>query len=327
MRMIMIKTNYPWDSIQTSIKGNYNKLRVQGIVNIALFWLRDDKGRPGLLIEISKNISISSLREAKVNIRDLSIDVVDFPQENLRAIVLILENTQNQDVFKSLCFDLIEQVSLKNKDYEAFQLVCHRLKKWQAFLAGRTRYLLSREEIQGLYSELFFIADRLEKDGAIEDSIIVGWMGPESSQQDFILNDVAIEIKSIQASDREVIHISSEHQLKTYLNYLYLVVYFLNIDNSSSSTLGESLNDIVKRILSLINCKELKETFEEKLSLAGYMPIEEYNFPKFLVKETRYYLVNEQFPRIISDHLPIGIKQVSYDLELGSITRFRISEL
>lgn len=327
MRMIMTDSNYPWESLQTAIRGNYNRLRVQGTSNLVLFWLRNDKGQPGLLIEISKNISINSLREAKVNIRDLFIDVLDFPSEDLRAIVIILENSQNQDVFKSLCVDIIEHVSSKNKDYEAFQLVCSRLKKWQAFLASRGRLLLSSEEIQGLYSELFFIAGRLEKDSSLEDIIVNGWMGPDNVQQDFIFNDTAVEIKSVQGSDRETIHISSEYQLKTYLDHLYLVVYFLTINSSSNLLFGESLNDIVTRVITLITDYKLKEAFEEKLALAGYMPIEEYDLPKFHVKETQYYEVSEQFPRLISDHLPTGIKQVSYDLELSSIAGFRIAEL
>jgi hypothetical protein len=323
----MTASSYPWEQLHISSKGNYNKLRVQGTTHLSLFWLRDDKGKPGLLIEISQKISVNSLTEAKINIRDLSIDVVDFPSDNLRAIVIILENIQNQDIFNSLCLDLVDHVSSQNKDYETFQLVCSRLKKWQAFLAGRTRHTLSLEEIQGLYAELSFIAGKLDKDLASESFIIDSWMGPDSAQQDFILNNTAVEIKSVKGSDRDRIRISSEHQLTTFLDQLYLVVYFLSINHAQDSQIGENLNEIVKRILNQIVTNKVKDLFEEKLAAAGYIHLAEYNSPRFQIKAVEYYRVIDQFPRITQDSLPVGIKQVSYDIELSSIARFRVAKI
>lgn len=325
--MTMTESSYPWEQLQKSSKGNYSKLRVQGATRLSLFWLRDDKGKPGLLIEISKNISINSLTEAKINIRDLSIDVLDFPSDSLRAIVIILENLQNQDIFNSLCLDLVDHVSSQTKDYETFQLVCSRLKKWQAFLAGRSRHTLSQEEIQGLYAELSFIADKLQEDSASENFIIDSWMGPDSAQQDFILNDTAVEIKSIKGSDRDRIRISSEYQLTTYLDHLYLVVYFLSINHAQDSQTGENLNEIVKRILNQIVTNKVKDLFEEKLAAAGYIHLAEYNSPRFQSKGVHYYQVVDSFPRITQNSLPVGIKQVSYDIELSSIARFRVAEI
>ena len=319
--MIMTSNYSPWADIPFAARGQFFRRRVDTEANFALFWFRDDAGHPGLLIEISRLISPASLQEARISIRDITVDVIEVAQESIRALIIKLEDTQNQDVFLKLCLDLIEHVKASEQNQDTFHAICKRLKKWQSLLSGKARNLLSANEVRGLYAELYFLAELLEGDRSRESTVIQGWKGPEKTQHDFILNDMAVEIKSIAGDQRGKVRITSEDQLDTHLEKLYLRVYFL----SEARDGGESLNAIVKRIINQLTYGENRELFELKLESARYIDIPDYDLPIFSVKDCRTYLVLDDFPRITRKNLPEGIEAVAYDLVLAGIDRFRIS--
>ena len=319
-----MSSNYnPWADIPLAVKGQFTRRRVNTEADFALFWFRDDAGHPGLLIEISRLISQASLQEARINIRDILIDVIEVTEEGIRALIIQLEDTQNQDVFLKLCLDLIEHVKASDHNQNTFHVMCRRLKKWQSLLSGKARNLLSSNEIQGLYAELYFLAEMLESDRSRESTLIHGWKGPEKTQHDFIMNDMAIEIKSVAGDQRGKVRITSEDQLDTHLGRLYLRVYFL----SKAQHGGESLNTITRRIINQLTDRENRDLFELKLEIARYIDIPDYDLPMFRVKDARTYLISDDFPRITRKILPEGIEAVTYDLILAGIDRFRISEM
>lgn len=319
--MIMTSNYNPWEDIPFAVTGQFSRRRVNAEANFALFWFRDDTGRPGLLIGISKSISQASLQEARINIRDIEVDVIELAQENIRALTIKLEDTQNQDVFLKLCLDLIEHVKTSEQNQDTFHTICRRLKKWQSLLSGKARNLLSANEVRGLYAELYFLAELLESDRSRESTVIQGWKGPEKTQHDFVLNDMAVEIKSVAGDQRGKVRITSEDQLDTHLGRLYLRVYFL----SEVQDGGESLNAIVRRIIRQLSHRENRDLFELKLESARYIDISYYDIPVFWVKDCRTYLVRDDFPRITRKILPEGLEAVAYDLVLAGIDRFRIS--
>jgi hypothetical protein len=320
-KMIMTSNHNPWADIPFAVSGHFSRLRVNAEVDLALFWFRDDAGRPGLLIEISRDISYVSLQEARISIRDISVDVIEVTEEGIRALVIRLEDIQNQDVFLKLCLDLIEHVKVTEQNQDTFYVICKRLKKWQSLLSGKARNLLSANEVQGLYGELYFLAEMLESNRSCESSLIQGWKGPEKNQHDFIMNDMAVEIKSVAGDQRGKVRITSEDQLDTHLGRLYLRVYFL----SEVQVGGECLNTIARRILNHLTHRENKELFELKLESARYIDIPDYDLPMFRVKDCRTYLVVDDFPRITRRTVPEGVEAVTYDLVLAGIDRFRIS--
>lgn len=319
--MIMTSNYNPWADIPVAVSGQFSRRRVDTEAEFVLFWFRDDIGRPGLLIEISRLISLALLQEARISIRNISVDVIEVAEENIRALIIKLEDPQNQDVFLKLCLDLIEHAKTGEHDQNTFHVICRRLRKWQSLLSGKTKNLLSGNEIQALYSELYFLAEMLERDRSRESMLIQGWKGPEKTQHDFILNDLAVEIKSIAGDQRGKVRITSEDQLDTHLESLCLRVYFL----AQMRDGGESLNAITQRISNQLTYTENRALFDLKLESAQYIDIPDYDLPMFLVKECRTYLVRDDFPRITRKTLSEGVEAVSYDLVLASIDRFRIS--
>ena len=319
----MTSNHNPWADIPFAASRQFTRRRVDADAEFALFWFRDDVGHPGLLIEISRLISPASLQEARINIRDISVDVIEVAAEGIRAVIITLEDIQNQDIFLKLCFDLIEHVKASEQHQNTFYVICRRLKKWQTLLSGKARNLLSTNEVQGLYAELYFLAEMLESKKSHENILIQGWKGPEKVQHDFIMHDMAVEIKSVAGSQRGKVRITSEDQLDTHLAKLYLRVYFLSeVDNG-----GECLNAITRRIINHLTYRENRELFELKLETARYIDIPDYDLPMFRVNDCHTYHVLDDFPRITRKILPEGIESVKYDVVLMSIDKFRVSEL
>lgn len=324
-KMITNLSSNPWADIPTAISGQLSRRRVTIEADFALFWFRDEAGRPGLLIEISRLISHSLLKEARISIRDIAVDVIEVAEEGIRSLVIRLEDTQKQDVFLKLCLDLVEHVKASEQKQDTFRVVCRRLKKWQSLLSGKAQHLLSANEVQGLYAELYFLSEMLDKGSVSEGMLIRGWKGPDKNQHDFILGDIAVEIKSVTGDQRGAVRITSEDQLTTHLDRLYLRVYFLSEPETDAR--GESLNSIIRRVARQLTEQENRDLFETKLETARYIDIPDYDTPHFRVKDCRSYLVAEDFPRITRNNLPVGIENVTYDLLLPGIDKFHIGEI
>lgn len=322
---MILSNNNPWSEIPTASSGALSKLRAGFDSVHSIYWFRDDRGHCGLLVEIDSAISKHVLNKARINIRDIQTDVVEIQEEHFRALTIKLEEPQNRDVFLKLCVDLIEWINRCHENDDVFHAVCARLKKWQSLLSGKSKKLLNTREMQGLYAELHFISECLnQSDKKNQFDIVKGWEGPEDGQHDFVLNDFAVEIKSVAGNQRRKVRISSEDQLYTHLSELFLRIYFLSETNDDDA--GESLNDIVERINNILEDNETKELFDTKLTLARYIDLPEYDYPKFKLKDTRTYSVGEGFPRIIPDAVPEAVEAVSYDLVLAGIEQFRTDE-
>ncbi len=323
-----LNNNNPWSKIPTASPGTLSKIKTDANYKRAVYWFRDDRGHCGLLVEIDNTISKHVLNKARMNIRDIQTDVVEIREEQLRALTIKLDEPQNRDVFLKLCFDLIEHVNRCDEKDGVFYAICTRLKKWQSLLSGKSKNLLNAREMQGLYAELHFISERLTLKTRISSSyqydLMKSWEGPGGGQHDFVLNDLAVEIKSISGDQRSKVRIYSEDQLYTHLNQLFLRIYFLS--SSYNDNTGESLNEIVERISNIIVDNEAREFFETKLSFARYIDLQDYDYPKFKLKDIRTYCVEEEFPRITPEIIPEAIEAVSYDLLLQGIERYRADE-
>jgi len=321
---MILTANNPWTELPVVSSGRLSRRRVNAESPHELIWFRDENGYAGLFIEVHKKVSASELRAFEINLRDVLIEVIDLPDAGVRALSLRLTDSDKTDIFFKLCHDIAERVTKTEKDGNTFQIVCRRLKKWQSMFAGKSNTLLTKYEIQGLYAELYFLSELIAERIISEDVAIRGWTGPNHAAQDFILNDTAVEIKSVTAQNRGKVRISSEDQLYSPLSRLYLRVYLLN---ELHETAGENLNALVRRISDTIRQYHNTELFEERLTAAGYVDIPDYDEPHFEVKTVYTYLVSDGFPRIVRHDLASGVEAVSYDLMLAEIDRFRASTL
>ena len=118
------------------------------------------------------------------------------------------------------------------------------IRRWKTFLSGRSQ-LLSAEEVRGLFAELTFLLELIDRQ-ASTTAAVEAWLGPEKSHQDFIFGNTAVEIKSLSGTERSTVRISSEDQLETLNDALFLRMYRLS--SLPDAARAQSLNEIVAAV-------------------------------------------------------------------------------
>lgn len=314
--------NTPWDDIKTP-SSNYNVRLVHNSAGLPLYWGKNPCGECMFIVELEGD-HIEQYRKTRLTIKGVGIDLQQSTtQLDRQQFILSLEKHVDRDLFLVLCESLIKSLYDEQNSAVGLSIALNHLKRWKLFLSGKKKRVLSSEEIRGLFGELTFLKllyqKHLHKDEALE-----AWCGPDRTNQDFIYDDLAVEIKTLSGKERKRVNISSEDQLESTKKFLYLSIYHLN--TSSGSDLGKTLNELVTEIESDIEDLETSENFTKKLLDYGYIPIDHYDKPKFTVTGTQTYHVRDEFPRMTRSGLETGICQVSYKIEIEYIEPFKVEE-
>lgn len=306
----------PWDEIAVP-KSDLTVRQIGGVMSVPCFWGRDVHGACLFIMELAGDHT-SQFRKGMVAVTGIGIDL-RAGEAGSQRLVLTLERQTDRDLFESLCRTLIAALATVSDPASSLGVALAHLKRWKAFLAGRGNARLSAEEIRGLFAELTFLMELI---GPIQsaDSALEAWKGPERSHQDFIFRDRAVEIKSLSGSERSTVRISSEDQLESINDALFLRLYRLS--EIPDAPRARSLNQLVRDIHGGLDSAAAIEAFDRKLALQGYAPLVEYDEPKFVVSEVSSYEVNEGFPSLVRSQLPTGIAKVAYDIQLEAIRDF-----
>lgn len=305
----------PWDGI--AVPGaDFNVRQVAGEMAVPCFWGRDTGGACLFIIELQGDHT-AQYRRNIVGVNGIEVDLRAGISGQQR-LVLTLEKQVDRDLFEGLCRTLASALEHASDSESALAVALAHIRRWKTFLSGRGGQHLSADEVRGLFAELTFLLelmDRLPSTGAAVEA----WLGPERSHQDFIFGNTAVEIKSLSGTERSTVHISSEDQLESLNDALFLRIYRLS--NLPEARGARSLNDIVSAVQALIANAEVVEDFDRKLVIHGYAPLPEYDEPRFAVSEVRSYRVEQEFPRLIRSKLPVGITKVAYEIRLEAVAR------
>ena len=166
---------------------------------------------------------------------------------------------------------------------------------------------------------------RLLKEEHLTDAQAVeAWCGPDRIHQDFIFGDIAVEVKSISGRDRSIVRVSSEDQLETVSENLFLKVYRLT--EAPDAIPAQSLNELVSALGHELSDAEAIEDYWQKLATYGYIEMREYDSPKFLVNASNVYRVSDGFPRLVRSELSDGVVDVKYNIQLEKIASFACNQ-
>ena len=311
----------PWDDICVP-SSDYLVRRVASAGAVPLFWGRDTAGRCLLIVELLGDHAAEFRRDV-ASVHGIGVDLRDGEEAGQQRLVLTLDRNVDQDLFLGLCETLVSSLSPVTESSVAVGVSLAHIRRWKAFLAGRNTRVLSPEEVRGLFAELQFLralyASRLSQSAAVE-----AWCGGEDIHQDFIFGNTAVEVKSLAGRDRSTVRISSEDQLETVLDELFLVVCRLSENPDTDQALA--LNALVTLIEGELSDPEAREQFSDKLANFGYVPIVDYDEPRFVVSGRQTYRVEADFPRLIRSRLPSGIARVSYEIELETMNGFECGD-
>jgi len=313
--------NAAWDEIKTP-KVDYNVRAVEQKSSIPLHWGKDAEGHCLFVLELEGDHT-TYFQKNRILIHGLKVDLRQIDVVGSQGLVLTLETHVDRDLFLGLCETLIEAVKDVEDPNVALSVVLTHIKRWRAFMAGRKKKILSAEEVRGVFAELKFLQAVLQT-GFCERDAVSAWLGPDRAHQDFIFANAAVEIKAISGKERNSIRVSSEDQLESIVDNLYLRVFRLGEMPDSDKSV--SLNGLVKSIEERLSDSEARELLSDKLVSAGYVPLIDYDEPSFVVLGRTTYRVTADFPKLVRSDLAVGISKVRYDIGLRDMKPFQCDD-
>lgn len=309
----------PWDNIAVP-RADFNVRQVAGETAVPCFWGRDASGECLFIVELPGDHS-AQYRKNIVTVNGIDVDLRGGDPGHQR-LVLTLEKQVDRDLFGGLCRTLASALEHAGDPASSLAIALAHIRRWKTFLSGRGGQHLSAEEVRGLFAELVFLLELM--DLLPSTTAIEAWLGPEKSHQDFIFGNTAVEIKSLSGAERSTVRISSEDQLESLNDALFMRIYRLS--NLPDAAGARSLNEIVAAVGARLGEAEAVEAFDRKLVAHGYAPHPEYDEPRFVVSDVRSYRVREGFPRLIRSQLPFGTTKVAYDIRLETIAPYECDE-
>ncbi len=296
------------------------KLKIDTQIKAPIFIAISEDKKPLFLFDVSETMSdyVSILHDTS----GYNIIKQKLSEGFIRVGIKAMEE-KCFDVFYIVVEDLIDTIC-NQTDCVSITII-KRLLMWEDFFKNAHNGVLAYTEQVGLLGELLFIEEELRKG---HKEIIDNWKGPEKSVKDFVINSVAVEIKTMNVTATNRIHISDENQLDSSgFSALYLNVRII----AQNQMDGRALPEVVDSINFYIDDDiSKKHVFDEKLLHIGFKDSlrEKYEY-KFELSDSYWYKVEDTiekfFPRITPSDLKFGIKFVKYEIELSTLQPFLVN--
>lgn len=319
-----ISVDDPWADIEPpSTAETLSARRVDADLPWNFFWARGVDGR--VLLTLSLDCA-SAPTTGMPRLRDIEV-TLGHPDElgNQLLAFKLIDSTQ-QDLFKTLCSDIISAATAMESERQAASVAVMRTWRWHHLLRGGRGSLLSPDEQRGLLGELL-VLERLLMPHVDALSAVTAWRGPLGAPKDFEIARVGIEAKARRGGATPYISVGSENQLdESGVDQLYLHVAEFDQAPADSPS-GMTVADVVDRIEgSLLSVDPNACTsFEALLSAAGYRKEDDYSNFRWIEGATAIYLITGDFPRIASSELRTGVSNVKYSVSLIECAPFETS--
>ena len=241
-------------------------------------------------------------------------------------VALRLMESEHLGPFRTLCDDIIDEVSKAADAATARDKFIARTQSWQDLMRRALSPLLSPEAQMGVIGELVTLRDLIAP--AIGAAAAVSaWTGPTRTPKDFEVGTVWIEGKAFGAAGRRQVRITSEVQLDDDGgDALFLNVTPLRA-NAPASLGGLTLSEWIFTVRTDLGREDAScfREFDEAVAALGFDPHHEYDMT-WSAASPSLYRVAGRFPRIVPGQYPLGPANVSYDLPLSAIEGWRVPE-
>lgn len=277
----------------------------------------DSEGKRHLLVQ---------LRKAEETMRDIRSRGLKVTTEDLlvrdQTVARYLD-LKCDDAAGYLAFDLIGgeiAAGLADDRAEPAQIISRVLAKWRRFWGQLPLSLLSREELLGLFAELWFLSTWLvPRIGGTQ--AVQRWRGPFRARHDFEWPGISVEVKATTSTRGRIHHINGLEQLEPPENG-ELFLFSLRIGEEAGA--GHTLPSVAAACrVQLSSDIEAMGQFEAALAQAGYSPVhdEEYAKVHLRVVEEGLFAVKGGFPRVLKSTfpkgVPSGVERVEYEINLN----------
>lgn len=202
------------------------------------------------------------------------------------------------------------------------------LAKWRRFWGLLPRTVLSKEEVIGLFAELWFFLVWLIP-AAGSSTTVQRWRGPMGSRHDYEWPGRSVEVKATTSVRGRIHQINGLDQLSPPEHgELYLFSLQLREEAGADNT----LLSLIAAILSQLNSDvDALSRFETILAQTGYSPVhdEEYAKLRLRIVAEGLYAVKNDFPRLSTEQfkngIPAGIERVEYETNLNTFEHLIIA--
>ena len=235
------------------------------------------------------------------------------------GITFSLLERKSKELFIHFCEYIIETSRSVKKPVQAADFICGRYIQWQKAFMREGDGKLSSSEVKGLIGELCFLKMRMIPTYG-EEKALDSWSGIEMTDRDFTCEDTWYEVKST-VSGSSCVRISSVEQLDVDVEGHLVVVTLDKTSNADSSRI--TLNNMYHILIETFSSLVLQEEFKSRMLRYGYYEDEKYNQYVFKLNGITEYKVGIQFPCIRKRNIPEATKNITYDLSLAAIEKFK----
>ncbi len=181
------------------------------------------------------------------------------------------------------------------------------LSRWRA-LFQHSPAPLSPDRLAGLFGELVVLNELI----AGESTAVDFWTGPSGHRHDFTVGTQGVEVKTSTATTGRKVRVHGVEQLQPPPHGALDLVW-IRVERVADQ--GSTISDLVDRARRTGD-DDTKLLF--KLAEAGYRPVDAdlYQDVRFVVREQRWYEVDDDFPRIAPSSVPPGISDLDYTVDL-----------
>ena len=280
----------------------------------------DAEGRRHFLVPLLANEETIDDRQSRgliVKCEDLQVKEESHTRKFDRYINIVCQDPAGEDSFDMIGHEIA--TSLVSGSAAKAETVRNILAKWRHFWGRPPSSALSREELIGLFAEIWYL-NRWLLPHMKPMAAISGWRGPHGSRHDFEWAGKSIEVKGTTSNRGRIHQIHGLEQLSPPENgVLFLFSLVLREEGGATNTLP---NIIAECRAMITDAQDALEYFENSLVLAGYSPMhdEEYNKIRFRVADEALFAVRDNFPRIVvgsfQEGIPSGVNAINYEINL-----------
>lgn len=269
------------------------------------------------IMELSNNTIIPEFKNS--SFKGVRFDVLDLHESKELNIYLI--DNDLKDVFSLFVENIIDEITHIQKENEAIVVISNVIQKWKKLFDKLNSQGLSLEQQKGLLGELLLLNELIDS-GINANYLLNCWTGPDYGDKDFTLGATCFEVK-FTTSKLPRVKITSERQLESSnLENLFLHNYISETLKKNGTSLNSIIDSVRDKISS--NSATLKY-FNEKLESAEYYDDDRdsYNTQYGIISRS-IYEVNDTFPKLIKNNLPIGVYNTSYYIENSAINDYKV---
>ena len=230
-----------------------------------------------------------------------------FNENEINCLFLTSDVEQTRNEFANFCTDFVLPGVTGEKRNELLADPVNWWKKWKLLIGNA----ISEKRPYAVLGELILYEYLLRTNKNVK------WEGPKSSSHDIICSDAEYEVKSTLSRYDKIVHITGQFQLQAASKELFLC--FCRFEKNTN---GISIEELVNKLV--IDHGIPAEEINGKLLKMGYGIGNSARCEKYQLHEIICYLVDDKFPKITPemfkhDAFPIGIKRISYDIDLSVV--------